>query len=164
MSLAGHVLWNRQTIGVCDLAIIGKPSAALPATTPVAAFRNLRRVFAVVETGWAERDFDLRAMAPPGNCLRNINGARSCRRSPRCLPQVQSSDLRAIIPAPGRPATLRRSAPTWGSPHQAAQRLSEGAAVDAPPLSGDGDHAAWRGSAKLPSWRVQSPTIPAAPA
>src|SRR6266567_3278288 len=65
MSFAGQVLWNLHTIGACDLAIIGKPSAAPPATTPLAAFRNLRRVPA------DERDLacagvsDLRIMIPP---------------------------------------------------------------------------------------------------
>src|SRR5437763_15835318 len=61
MSLAGQVLWNRHVIWVCEVAIAGKPSPAA-AAAPVAAFRNLRRVWAVVETAWVERDFGLRVM------------------------------------------------------------------------------------------------------
>src|SRR5438105_1047870 len=61
MSLAGQVLWNRHVIWVCEVAIAGKPSPAA-AAAPVAAFRNLRRVWAVVETAWVERDFGVRVM------------------------------------------------------------------------------------------------------
>src|SRR5207248_11606669 len=61
MSLAGQVLWNRYVIWVCEVAIAGKPSPAA-AAAPVAAFRNLRRVWAGAETAWVERDFGLRVM------------------------------------------------------------------------------------------------------
>src|SRR2546430_1103263 len=75
MSFDGQVLCQRMLIGPAwPLAIIGKPSAATPPATPVAAFRKLRRVL-VLTVDCVERNFDLRVMAPPSTaCMRDLKG------------------------------------------------------------------------------------------
>src|SRR5512143_2568975 len=101
MSFAGQVLWNRQTIGACDLAIIGNPSAAPAAAPPVAAFRNLRRD-AADERDWAFAGTGtLRVMTPPNEMAserrdgvvvvvnpecRGGSGIAAPRLSDQCIP------------------------------------------------------------------------------
>src|SRR3954469_8326185 len=67
MSFDGQVDWKRIDTGpVWPFAIIGKPSVAAPAATPLAAPRNLRRD--VVAAGFATAGaFVLRIMIPPRN-------------------------------------------------------------------------------------------------
>src|SRR6266536_3327391 len=123
MSLAGQVLWKRQTIGACDFAIIGKPSVVLPAATPDATFRNLRR-----EPVCCERDSafagtsDFFVMTPPENWRRCampgmdllINPETACRgclggkpRAPlvigQCIPGFSATSTAAGPPEPRSP-------------------------------------------------------------
>src|SRR5262245_8696697 len=54
ISFAGHVLCQRIEIGPCAFAIIGKPSAAVPAAALAAPLRNLRRDAAGLSTLFIE--------------------------------------------------------------------------------------------------------------
>src|SRR5215470_2887608 len=66
MSFAGHVLCQRMLIGVAwPFEIIGKPSVAPAAATPVAAFRNLRRERAALRASGNAGTENLRVMLPP---------------------------------------------------------------------------------------------------
>src|SRR6266508_4763361 len=65
MSFDGHVLCQRIASGPCAFAIIGKPSVAPAAATPVAPFRNLRRVRVMAPAAFIAAVCGLRMMLPP---------------------------------------------------------------------------------------------------
>src|SRR6266545_6092407 len=65
MSFDGHVLCQRIAIGPCAFAIIGKPSVAPAAATPVAPLRNLRRVGVIEAAAGVAAACGLRIMIPP---------------------------------------------------------------------------------------------------
>src|ERR1700719_2015331 len=100
MSFDGHVDCQRIEIGpVCPFAIIGKASAAPPAT-PLAALRNLRRFAAPSRPPVLPlRDGDLRSMCPPPAGTRreapNVGAPLKHRAAP-WLPRSASQPPRSV--------------------------------------------------------------------
>src|SRR5437773_400942 len=125
MSFVGHVDCQRIEIGpVCPFAIIGKASAAPPAT-PLAAFRNLRRFAATPRSAVLTLpDGDLRAMFPPAALARSADvGASVKRRAATYLPRP--------APPPGLTPDLAEATLTIREEHHASARVKIDAALAA---------------------------------